>query len=77
MFEPHLLLPVDQQDVMSVEKTYWSLRGLDKCSLKTFEQYTSPPLPKELCASESERMGGGKEGKGEGELGDKVGGGEL
>ena len=56
MFKPHLLT-VDEQDVMSVEKTYWSLRGADKCSLNTFEQYTSPLLPKELCASELERFG--------------------
>ena len=41
--------PVEVQDVMDLEKTYWGLKGSGKFDMETFEQHICPPVPKELC----------------------------
>lgn len=41
---------VEEQMVLDLEKSYWSLKGGGKFDLSTLESYVSPPLPTELCA---------------------------
>ena len=48
-----LFIPVSEQDVIELERRYWTLRtAVPKFDLALFTSIVSPPIPAALCSGE-------------------------
>ena len=51
-------LPVSVQDVMDLERKYWSLKTTQRFDLELFTSLVCPPVPRELVEGGRVRVGG-------------------